>query len=393
MDSVFGIELRKFSDNTYSCRYCLLEKAGNSIAIGAPAAFEGNLVEVINKIPRSCPIALALSGMGIVHKTISTEGDIKIEAAFPKVFPGANYADFFVQQVSGSTSTTLSIVRKQLVDDLLTKLSAAGIKVFSVCFGGAVVLQVLPQLNAYDREIDFDGHRILVDQDNTLMGYCFGDGLKSGFAIRLDGNELSEEYLLAYAAAFQLLLHDRIGPIAADVAIVDQNFKAFLENNQLRKKIAIVLSVLFVLLLVNFCLFSYYSDENEQLASTSSAKQNDIAKMVALSSQIAANEKLLKHLNWNSGYNYGFLVGEIGGSCPSSIALDAIVFDNYHAVKEQWQKFSVINVRGTTASLAALNNWIFTLKTKPWLKDLRLQRYRQTETNGKYEFNFIIGYG
>lgn len=391
LSKVLGVELRLLAGEQYSCRCCVLVSKDHHIDMESTKVVEGNLVEVINSIPKSMPMAMVLTAKGIIHKSASLEGKEEGQL-FSTIFAGVNPSDFYVQQVLGSENVTLSIIRKLVVDDLLEKLNAAGAKIFMLGLGGLGMMNLLPQLNVSEDHFDFDGHRLMLDNNGKLKGYQFGEELKSEIEVKFGERKIAAEQLVAYASAFQLLLHDRLELIIAGVPQVDERFATYLENSEFKKKAMIGMAVIFVLLLINFFVFSYFNGENERLAMTSSAQRSDADQLATINMNIAKQELLLKELNWNSGYNYGFLVDEIGKGCPRSARLIALSFNDDAKEKQQVDKMPNINIVGVTNNLAAVNNWIFELKEKSWIKAVRLLKYKQTETSGEYEFNLLISY-
>lgn len=391
LSSVLGVELRLLAGEQYSCRCCVLVSKNQHIDMESTMVIEGNIIEVINAIPKSMPMAMVITGKGIIHKSASLEGKEEGQL-FQTVFAGVNPSDFYVQQMLGGENVMLSIIRKQVVDHLLEKLGTAGAKIFMLGLGGIGMMNLLPQLGVSGDQFVLDGHRLMLDNNVQLKAYQFEEGLKSEIEVKLGERKITAEQLVAYAAAFQFLLHDRLELINAGVPQVDERFASYLENSEFKKKGMIVMAVMFVLLLINFFVFSYYNGENERLSMTSSAQRSDADQLATIQMNIAKHELLLKELNWNSGYNYGFLVHEIGKGCPRSAKLNTLSFNEDLKEKQEAAKIPNIKIIGVTSNLAAVNNWIFELKEKNWVKAVRLMKYKQTETSGEYEFNLLISY-
>ena len=391
LSKVLGVELRLLAGGLYSCRCCVLVSKDQHIDMESTKLMEGNLVEVINSIPKSMPMAMVLTGKGIIHKSASLAGKQQGKL-FSNIFAGVNPSDFYVQQVLGSENVTLSIIRKQVVDELLEKLNAAGVKIFMLGLGGIGMMNLWPQLNVSEDHCDFDGHRLMLEDNGELKGYQFEEELKTEIELKFGERKIAAEQLVAYASAFQLLLHDRLELIIAGVPQVDERFATYLENREFKKKAMIGMAVMFVLLLINFFVFSYFNGENERLAMTSSAQRSDADQLATINMNIAKQERLLKELHWNSGYNYGFLVHEIGEGCPRSARLNTLSFNEDTKEKQEGDEVPNIKIIGVTNNLAAVNNWIFELKEKKWVKAVRLLKYKQTETSSEYEFNLLINY-
>lgn len=389
---VLGFTLHHHGDNQFSGRYCELERKGNEIQIGEKKTVEGNLVKILESLPRKMPVALVLSGKGIIHKNMEiADGEEDAEKNFRLVFPSIDANDFFVQQHHHEKNYVLSIARKDWVQELLEKLKRAGIEVCRLSFGGVVALHILPQLNVYGEEVQLDGHQFVMT-GKSFQSYAYKAEAKSAFPLKVGQQAIDEEMVLAYAAAFQLLLSDKLAPIVAEVPAVNDGFDQLVGTALWKKRALIFLGGLFALLLLSFTLFSHFNQENEQLlrevgAQTASADQMDLLKQ-----QISKQEHLLKQLAWNGGYNYGFLVNEIGKSMPRPLSLISLSINDFKTEEEKTDRKPNVKIKGTTANLTAVNNWIFVLREKSWVKSAKLVKFQEDPENDNYQFDILISY-
>ncbi len=389
---VLGFTLHHHGDNQFSGRYCELERKGNEIQIGDKKTVEGNLVKILESLPRKMPVALVLSGKGIIHKNMEiADGEEDAEKNFRLVFPSIDANDFFVQQHHHEKNYVLSIARKDWVQELLEKLKRAGVEVCRLSFGGVVALHILPQLNVYGEEVQLDGHQFVMT-GKSFQSYAYKAEAKSPFPLKVGQQAIDEEMVLAYAAAFQLLLSDKLAPIVAEVPAVNDGFDQLVGTALWKKRALIFLGGLFALLLLSFTLFSHFNQENEQLlrevgAQTASADQMDLLKQ-----QISKQEHLLKQLAWNGGYNYGFLVNEIGKSMPRPLSLISLSINDFKTEEEKTDRKPNVKIKGTTANLTAVNNWIFVLREKSWVKSAKLVKFQEDPDNDNYQFDILISY-
>lgn len=128
-----------------------------------------------------------------------------------------------MQQHHHEKNYVLSIARKDWVQELLEKLKRAGIEVCRLSFGGVVALHILPQLNVYGEEVQLDGHQFVMT-GKSFQSYAYKAEVKSAFPLKVGQQAIDEEMVLAYAAAFQLLLSDKLAPIVAEVPAVNDGF-------------------------------------------------------------------------------------------------------------------------------------------------------------------------
>jgi len=387
-----GVELNINHDHVYSCRFCLLSKKDQTLTIERKKITEGTLNTIIEALPRNYPVALTLTGKGIIHKNLNAEANLTSAQIFQNAFPAIDQKDFYIQNYFEKGCGLVSIIRKTQVDDLLEKLKRAGLKIYSLSLGAIGTNLIWPQLNIYANEIQFDGHQFNLNEQKQFLTYQYKAEFNSKFPVKIEQEVIDERNVLAYASAFQLLLHEKITPVIADVDAVNNDFSNFLAHAKLKKNALRFLFALFALLLISFVLFSYYNQENAKLAQqvvlqTANADQTDL-----MNKNIAENEALLKQLNWNGGYNYGFIITEIGKTTPKHLQLKEITVNEFKAEIEKAERIPSIKIVGTTSNLTAVNNWIFVLKEKSWVKTVKLLKYQEDSETEEYEFSLFLTY-
>ncbi|MBB6273352.1 hypothetical protein HDF26_003812 [Pedobacter cryoconitis] len=386
------MELKWLTDTTFSCRFCVLTKTKNSLTITSKKVVEGSLSAVIESLPRNYPVALTLSGKGTLHKIITAEAGLNAEQALKHAFPGVEEDDFYAQLFTDEGISLVSIIRKSMADPLLDKLTRAGIKIYNLTVGAMVTANVWTQLNVYSKEILFDGHLFSLSETKTLLNYSAHPDSKNEAPVKIGDEAIAENMIVAYAAAFQLILHDRLLMVAADVDTIQTAFKNFLEQAKLKRQFMVLIFSLFFLLLISFLLFSYYNSENSRLVREVGTQTASADHTEFLQRHISENEYLMKKLGWNGGYNHGYLLNELGSSAPNRLILKNILMNDYKTDQEKQSMEPNIRITGTTDNLAAVNNWIFILKEKPWVKTVRLVQYQQEAESELYQFNLLLTY-
>jgi len=392
LNTGLGIELRWLTDTTFSCRFCLLTRQKNALTITAKKVTEGSLAAVIDTLPKNYPVTLCLSGKGTLHKVISADESLTEEQAFKNAFPGVETSEFYSQVSTEENVSFVSIVRKQLADPLLDTMERAGLKVYNLTLGPAVSAQIWSQLNIYGDTLSFDGHRFNLAADKTLLSYTYNTEFKNDFPVKIGEEVIAEENLVAYASAFQLLLHDKLELIKANADTINLSFKGFLEQGKLKQQGMILIFGVFFLLLISFLVFSSYNAENAELGLKVGSHTADLDNTELLKQNIAENEYLLKQLVWNGGYNYGYLLNEIGSSAPARLALKSTLMNDFKTDEEKLAMQPNIKITGTTDNLTAVNNWIFILKEKPWVKAVKLLQYQQDTESEQYQFSLLLTY-
>ncbi len=392
LNLVLGVELVMLANNQLSCNYCLLSKKQHTLNIQSTKSITGNLSQVLDAIPKQQPIALVLSGKGIIHKNLQVATGLAENQIFQQAFPSVEPSEFYSQQFNQGPNFTLSLIRKQVVDELLDKCQRAGLSIYSLSLGGLVSSHIWAQLNCYDQTLQLDTHAFTLNEEKQLLNYTYGIAVVPAFPIKVVQQPIPATNIIAYAAAFQLILHEQLTVIMAHVPAVHNGFASLMADHKLKQRGLVFLGVIFVLLLISFSLFSYYNQENAQLAGVVGSQTANSTQLEVMKTNIANNEALLKQLNWNGGYNYGFLVNEIGRSMPKQLQLQALQINVYQTEQEQKDRLAKIKLIGTTTNLTAVNNWIYVLKEKPWVKSVQLLKYQESPETADYLFNLLIIY-
>lgn len=393
INTVIGLELKIINENEFSGRYCVVNKQKATVNITDVQIVEGTLSSILNALPKTFPIALTLTGKGIIHKKMSI-ADEESTSSFQAAFPTIDRNDFYVQIFVEQQQELVSIIRRQTVDELIHKMRRSGLNIFVVSLGAMVSSPIWNQLNSYGQEILFDGHFIELDATYQWLSYHHKPTLKNEFQTKIGEQLIDERNVLAYASAFQLLLHQQLNLICADVDTIQVEFLQFTQNNEIKKVAFRFGIVLFISLLVSYLIFSHYNDKNVALSQKSGAYNTSIDQLNSLTKASNENEQLLKKLNWNGGFNYGFLINEIGESMPKQLQLNEISINEVQPetnISDAPTAFPV-KINGITNNLTALNNWIFVLKQKPWIKTVRLLKYEESNDAEAYKFNIILIY-
>ncbi|QDW25192.1 hypothetical protein FFJ24_010365 [Pedobacter sp. KBS0701] len=390
-DHLLGIEIVLLQEGQYRCSYAVVYRKGNAMEILEHKELEGSLVKVLESLPRKYPVALALSGKGILHKQVERKGDGQ-SGLFREAFPSVEKKEFYVQEFVQEKQAWISIVRKSLADDLSGKLRSAGLKIYTLSLGGLPIVGIWNLLGETNAGFSVDGHVFSVAGDGSFSGYGNTESRPGKSKVALGGNQVASQSVLPYALAFQLFLHDRVERVKADNKEVDLAFGAFLEDSGLKKMASVFIFVLLGLLLISFFTLSHYNAENAVLNEkaghlTATADQGDVLKK-----EIALQKAQLKKMGWNGGYSYAFLLNEIGSSRPRLLNLTQVQFGEEKKTGYVEQAGNTIKISGETANLSAVNNWIFMLKEKKWVRSVRLLRYQQDMGSESYSFNLLIGY-
>lgn len=392
-NQALGAELVSLENDCYSCRFCTVTKIKNALVITNTKTVEGNISVILDAFVKDMPTALTLSGKGIIHKVIQVNQDTAdSDRFFYQAFPSVEPSDFYIQQFYEDDNAFVSIIRRHTIDDILAKMKRANINVYMLGLGGLVFKHIWSHLNIRENPTQIANHLFSFNNNQRLTNYEYNFEVKPGLVVKIGEEDILEENIVAYASAFQLMLSNALNLIEADVAAVKSAFTIFLSNLKLKKIAALFLLFIFITLALSAVLFFSYSQENENLANEVNEQLTNADQIKSMQDNISKNELVLKQLNWNGGYNYGFLVNEIGQSMPSQLQLQEVTINEYQTELEKKQRPTNIKITGTTGNLISVNNWIFILKEKPWVKSVRLVKFQGDTESTSSQFKLTIIY-
>ncbi len=392
--SVTGVEIHALPDGTYKLRSCEITLEKQELTIGKRNE-DSELKSFLAKLPKDNPVALTLTGKHVLNKKIAGTDDWQ-PGMLSAVFPDLKVEQFYIQYFKGLKDSWVAIVRKDIADELIRGIKAAGLKALALNLGPFPVAPVLRQLNNYNNQIVFDGHRIAYNQEQQWAGYSYIPGDQAEFPLKIGIESIQQQHLLAYSTAFNLALHEVLPEHGVLAHAIQEELAEFKEEKKFKHRGLVFLISLFMLLLINFLLFQYYQGQNETLLSRVNRSAASTEQLEDKESAIRKNEVLLGDLHWNKGFSMAWLADQIGQTVPSSVLLHELSINPQKVKKSSTEnvQYEVGNivVRGQTSDLKQVNNWIYELQDKDWVKQVELKNFSVADEEGRQQFTLNIRY-
>lgn len=387
LDKCLGIELMILDKGIYSCRMTLLSLTNQEINVEKNSILEASLVSIINDLPKAYPVAITLTGKNIIHKSVEVLNDQKEDILF-RVLPSINKDDFFIQCYKEEDKAFISFMRAEIANDILFKFKTSGINIIKFSLGAIHTVHIWDLIET-SNVLLFDGHKLERGEDLKLKQYDFSSSVLDESII--ENLKIPERNLLSYATAFQFLLNEKIDCIEVEVPQIQENAHLYFLKAKLKKYSIVLLSILFILLLISFLLFSYYSNRNSDLQPLVYKKELSEQSYLTYKQKTVKNQELLNSLGWNKGFNYSFLLIEISKKTPKYVTINEITFGK--ALYEQSTKlYSEILINGNSKDLLNVNSWIYSLQELEWIKNVKLIRFNEELDSGKFKFLVVIDY-
>ncbi|MCD0487353.1 PilN domain-containing protein [Pedobacter sp. MC2016-14] len=390
-----GAEVFIKADGTFELRLLHISLQASQLLVESKKEYTVSLDKILPEELKA-PLAITLTGRGVLIKKTG-KLDLLSEQNLQHLFPNLKLAEFYVQHfVSGGTSY-VAIVRREVADAILKAFKKQGATVMLMSLGPFVADQVLPQLNSYNGNLNFDGHQVSLNQEKEWQDYTYTPGLNAGFTLKIDIEVMPEQFILAYATAFQLLLHERLELIEVETEGLAEQLAEYTAKLKFKRNSMLVLGGIFVLLLLNFLVFSHYNAANEEMAGRAGQQTSVTVNKEKMEADVKEKEAMVKNLGWNKGLPYAYLCDQLGQTVPGTITLTELTVNNLlttgsSLLKESLAEPFTVRLKGQAENVYVLNDWMYVLKQKPWIKKVQLEKYLADEQQQTQVFTLILNF-
>lgn len=396
INEVTGVSIAIRPDGSLLINACSIMLNQNKLDFEKKVTDLTSIDDLTKHFPGKSIVALNFSGKGILQKQIAKEESIN-QNNFNKILPGANIDDFYIQHFISGEQSFVSVIRKADADKWIDQLRIASLNPLMLSIGPFPVQNIISQLNVYDQDFVFDGHRIKRNEELEWTSSNYSETAVAPFPLKIESENINERLVIPYAAAFQLALAAKVPLIHAEVPALQTAFDDITATKKLKVKGALILSVFFILLLVNFLVLSYLNSANTKLieqVAQSAQSSNDVQ---GLNDQVKQKEALLQELGWDGGINKSVLIDQLASILPKELTLETISANPIDAASTRTQKSLAffdrqIRITGNSDKIIPVNEWIARLKIRPWVKNIQLDSYSFNNEQNTGQFAVVINY-
>jgi len=321
-----------------------------------------NGMDELKDVNRKLPVSLVLNGKGVLTKKLRLQGD---ENPVLSVFPQGNPAEFYWQVLKSDAYSYVSIARRSLVDQAVASVQEAGFKVLDVSLGFTAIE---PLLAFIDRP-SFNTSTYFL---RTEQGVITEFELQNNQEEYLIWQQYLRSYdLLAFAAATGLL----IGNEYCDTETLRMQREELKCQRFFKAGAFSLLVLMFTVLLVNFFVYNYYYERNNQYAVS-----GHVVNTKGLSSSIKDKEVFLHDQRWLQQPRSSFFADRLAGFLPDGIWLSALHFRN-----------DTILLHGACNDPDRINLLISNIKTLKEVKQVEMKNYayKKDEDIGAFSIDII----
>lgn len=366
-----------------------LERDGDEVRITGRKTGLASWKELSGSLPDGQPIALVITGNGILHRSIETPGGSWQELV-AQAMPNAGSAGFAGQVEPGRGQPWLAVARRENLIPVLGLFQ--GRQVGALFIGVLNLNAILPLLK--EEEVCTSNYRLEVREGQlAAISALEGGGASRHF---LDGEDIDGRLMPAFAAALQLALGKEVSVF--NLPELEGLKKQYRQEQLLRLGGWGALLALLLLLLANFVAFSWLSSQNLELEAALAFNRKQVEEVQRLEAALQEKNSFLKGSNILSASRTSFYADEVGRLVPGGITLEALwIFplQNPDAKRREEDGFvfqdKLILAQGQNQNSAILNLWIKQLESLDWVKEVKVLPYREDEKGvGEFELHIVL---
>lgn len=361
----------------------------------------GGAIEVANVIDKDLPIILNINGKGFIWRKVTTNTDETDAELVTKILPGAQLKDLYLQKTPiNDRELFVTVVRKQLLDEVLGAFAKAGLHVIHIGFGPFAVADIVHLIESTGD----GGYQTIVAGDNQLV---FEDGVlrdvqMGGASLIADktvdvaGLKIQNQHLSVFALAVTYITNSD-GLDVPLVPTVQAEEDEFLQKTLFKTALVGVLAFFFVVLLVNFMVFSSVYKKHQELETQMGMSKSSLELYDKLKKKYDNTSAFLTKQGWMDASRSSYFADQIASTVPQDIQLTELSVFPLEGRNQTDEPDSLLTfsnkeiwIKGKARKSSIVNDWMLGLKAVSWIKDVRIDLYQQEKQSSAGVFSLIV---
>jgi hypothetical protein len=339
--------------------------------------------EIANRIKPGSPVVVVVTGNGIINRKVEDFPMADGLSLINRVLPGANAEDLIWDADRGyveGTSITgyVSVIRKELLDDVIASVEGARWLPMAVALGPFKVQFVFPLIGANESlfigeyQYDIDAGRItgIKEVHNAVPD-----------TYELSGSTVESRYVLAFAAALDFLINGH------DAFLLGHDSCKKARSEYKSKRLLTVASkgglVFFLtVLVINFLIFSNLYSKNSDYSRRLSAVEKSMLEYIQKESEASLKKAFIMENGLMHSSRVSFYVDRVCRELGPDIKLSELIV--FPAVKstggnENYSAFdnSLLRIVGHSVGSDALSGFVTRLNAMDWITRVEVTGYEQ----------------
>lgn len=344
---------------------------------------------------KNLPVSLNIYGKAVLTKFLSVtkRGENKPDQLVKEAWPSVNPSDFCIQQYWNSSGVFLSIIRKDTLYSFLKLLGNHKLAIIDVKLGIFPLQYLLPFIESPIHFFEKDREKVVIS-DNEILEVASSNDVSGEISIQVGEEKVKSQWLPGYGAALNLL-----GFGNANIELLSEEVNELREEwtqkQRFFKSLSLTLITAFLLLLINFLIFSYFQEKNQDLENQAGKSLMQLQYLKSLQDKNNNQLSILKENGWMESTSSSFIFDRIAASVPPEVRLIELELNPIEKQKSKSEKKLIIDqgvlrVKGKCSNSLIINSWITKLSEFSWIKNIKSQRFNFDVEQGIGIFEFTI---
>ncbi len=340
------------------------------------------------------PIVLCITGSNVIYKKVEeTDTQTMLSGLIP-----SGKEDEFVYNIYNAERgyCWLSVIRKDVVLELINKLRDSKLFVSGICLGPFETATVIPVIENSCDSIKSGNYRLGISGNKEIgstgvvVSSVENDEGEDKLC-KIGDDKVSSEYLPAYSAAVSFFTGSHANFYNKQINEYFKEYSYYRNNISLFKGVGILL---FVVLFINFLVFSSYRNEYDSLSSESVINKGLLVRLDSLKSKVAQYKTFISSNSLDVKSNMSFLCDRVILKMPEGISLSQIsvapLSSKIRDGEDLKYKDGIIYIEGKCSSPGKIDMWLKFLKDEKWLDGIVRQEYFEREGHGEFVLELKI---
>lgn len=333
---------------------------------------------------KNIPLHLLLSQRGIIHRQLPHLGANPLQ----QVLPNAKASDFFYQ--THDFVNVVSVIRLEAVNEILKAFETQQFHVLNISLGDFGLYHLLPFIQYFELT-QTATHQFYFEKEGNKYDLRQFEKLATDAkneTITLGEEQQDSRLLGAFVAGFDGLMLQT--PTNQPLELLENTQSEFIQKQLFRVTGLAVLGILFIALLINFLLFSNYTDKNQVLQLQVNLQQNTLSQLDSLKKEVEGKQAFLQNNTLNQTSKISYYADEIARTLPSDIQLTTLnIFPKQKEKRSAENKLPQFNqeiiIKGKTKESLSFNDWKKELEGLNWIETVKIVGFGEEDDVSVFE--------
>lgn len=366
----------------------ILQRKGGKLSVERLPEETKSIDELPLNLLKDIPASIVITGKGILYRNVEADPDAGPEILLRKILPNVNAGEFFISSRNNGSTHFVSLARKNALLPLLSELkqrcSVVSFDVGLHCTGD--IQSLLPAVNVVQC-----GHHVVTFEKDTISSVEYTTDTTPtdpGNVFFIGGEEVPSVALTAFAAGLRIAAGNLL-------SLQPGMHTEFIQRRLFRSTLRSSVIFIFVLLLVNYFVFSHYWSRQQELETESGSEVNAMTEVNLLREQVEARTDFLQNAGLLDNSSFAWYADQLAHHMPEGIRLSQMNFSPRLNVAEEdtigFRK-STIEISGNCEESITLNRWIQFLQEEEWISSASIRSYEQgkADATGKFSLNLEL---